>query len=113
MRLLRSGFEILDRRPLAPLQNRLRIDPVAPAQLRGRSLRSLYCSSDCVRRGAPVTNLAHSASLHSMEKIAPIKLWDQTPSGSEPDRQQPAPRVLSVNPSGTRVCVRRTGRKRS
>jgi hypothetical protein len=37
-----------------------------PAQLRERSLRSLYCSSDGVRgRGAPVTNLSHSASFHS------------------------------------------------
>ncbi|PYF06943.1 hypothetical protein C8J30_12226 [Rhodobacter viridis] len=43
-----------------------------PAQLRERSLRSLYCSSDGVRgRGAPVTNLSHSASFHSFERIAP------------------------------------------
>lgn len=69
---LRSGLDILDRCSLAPLQNRFWIDPVAPAQLRGRSLRSLYCCSDCVRgRGAAVTYLAHSASFHSAEKIAP------------------------------------------
>jgi hypothetical protein len=32
----------------------------------------LYCSTDCLSRGgAPVTTLAHSASFHSKEKIAP------------------------------------------
>ncbi|MGE3993884.1 hypothetical protein, partial [Pseudorhodoplanes sp.] len=32
----------------------------------------LYRSTDCrCRRGAPVVNLAHSASFHSCEKIAP------------------------------------------
>jgi hypothetical protein len=32
----------------------------------------LYRSTDCrSRRGAPVMNLAHNASFHSMEKIAP------------------------------------------
>ncbi|WP_205207133.1 hypothetical protein, partial [Asaia sp. As-1742] len=34
----------------------------------------LYRSTDCrCRRGAPVVNLAHSASFHSDEKIAPSK----------------------------------------
>ncbi|MBM2295085.1 hypothetical protein JQX09_24510 [Sulfitobacter pseudonitzschiae] len=42
------------------------------AQLRERSLRSLYCSSDGVRgRGAPVTNLSHNASFQACEKITP------------------------------------------
>ena len=41
-------------------------------QMRDRRLRSLYCCSDGVRgRGAPVTNLAHNASFHSNERIAP------------------------------------------
>jgi hypothetical protein len=57
---------------LPPLRNRLGIDPQIPAQLRERSLRSLYCGSDGVRGcGAPVTNLSHSASFHSCERITP------------------------------------------
>ena len=49
--------------------------PSLLAQLRERSLRSLYCSSDGVRgRGAPMTNLSHNASFHSCERIAPSNL---------------------------------------
>src|SRR6056297_722335 len=71
-RLLRAGLQILDRRPLAPLRNRLGVDPQLPAQFRERSLRSLYFSSDGVRgRGAAMANLSHSASFHSCERITP------------------------------------------
>ncbi len=85
-RLCRTGLHILDRRALAPLRDRLRVDPKFLAQLPraklaplGIMLRmtlsgsgSLYCSSDGVRgRGAPVTNLSHNASFHSIERIAP------------------------------------------
>ena len=71
-RFRRPGLHVLDRRALAPLRHRLGIDAEFPAQLRERSLRSLYCCSDGVRgRGAPVTNLSHSASFHSCERIAP------------------------------------------
>lgn len=53
---LRPGLQILDRRSLAPLGYRLRVDPQLSTQRRERSLRSLYCCSDGVRgRGAPVT----------------------------------------------------------
>ena len=62
--LLWPHRRIIDGLPLAPLRHRLRIDPVPPAQLRDRSLRSLYRSSDGVRgRGASVEYLAHSPSL--------------------------------------------------
>jgi len=72
MRGLRPGLQILDRRPLPPLRDRLRVDPQLPAQRRERSLRSLYCCSDGVRgRGAPMTNLSHTASFHSNKRIAP------------------------------------------
>ena len=55
-----------------PLRQRLGVDSKLSAQLRKRSLRSLYCSSDGVRgRGAPMTNLSHNASFHSRERIAP------------------------------------------
>ena len=51
------GLQVLDRRSFAPLRHRLGVDAQFPAQLRERSLRSLYCSSDGVRgRRALVTN---------------------------------------------------------
>ncbi len=71
-RVRRPGLHVLDRRPLPPRRHRLGIDAEFPAQLRERSLRSLYRSSDGVRgRGAPVTNLSHSASFLPCEKISP------------------------------------------
>jgi hypothetical protein len=48
------------------------VDARLPAQLRDRSLPSLYCRfGGVLGRGATVTNLAHIASFHSKEKIAP------------------------------------------
>lgn len=42
------------------------------AQLRERSLRSLYCCSSGIRgRGASMANLSHRASFHSFDRIAP------------------------------------------
>ena len=71
-RLRRPRLHILDRRALAPLRNGLGIDTQLTAQLRERSLRSLYCCSDSVRgRGAAMTNLSQRASFHSRERIAP------------------------------------------
>ncbi len=47
-------------------------EPVAPSQLRERSLRPPYCSSDGERGGgASMTNLSRRASFHATEKIAP------------------------------------------
>lgn len=72
MRSLQAGLQIMDCRPLAPLRDRLRVDPKLPAQRRERSLRSLYCCSDGVRgRDAPMTYLSHTASFHPNERIAP------------------------------------------
>lgn len=71
-RFRRSCLHVLDCRPLAPLRHHLGVDAQLLAQLRERSLRSLYCSSYGVRgRGAPVTNLSYSASFQSFERIAP------------------------------------------
>jgi hypothetical protein len=71
-RFRRTGFEVLDCRPLPPFRHHLGISAEFPAQLRERSLRSLYCCSDGVRgRGASVTNLSYSASFHSCERIGP------------------------------------------
>ncbi|HEX8556202.1 MAG TPA: hypothetical protein VF695_15975, partial [Sphingomonas sp.] len=51
-------------------------------QRRERSLRSLYCCSDGVRgRGAPVTNLSHTASFHPNERIAPSNRGIKQASG--------------------------------
>ena len=59
----RIAFEVL---AFPPLRYGLGIDAKLSTQLRERSLRSLYCSSDGVRgRGASMTNLSHNASLHS------------------------------------------------
>jgi hypothetical protein len=68
----KHGLQVLDRLAFTPLRHRFGIDAELLAQLRERSLRSLYCSSDGVRgRGAPMTNLSHNASFHSCERIAP------------------------------------------
>src|SRR5690606_23914949 len=70
--LLWPRLTVFNRSSLTPLGDRLRVDPEFPAQLRERSLRSLYCCSDSVRcRGASVTNLSHRASFHSCERITP------------------------------------------
>ena len=67
-----TSFAIFNRLALAPFGDRFDIDAEFPAQRRVRSLRSLYCCSDCVRsRGAAVTYLSHNASFHSKEQIAP------------------------------------------
>jgi hypothetical protein len=67
-----SILHILSRRALAPLRHRIRGDAQFAAQLRNRSLRSLYRSSGGVRgRGTPVTNFSHSASLHYLARMAP------------------------------------------
>ena len=74
LRLFRPGGPIGDRGPGLPLGDRLLIDPVALRQRSQALLTMLYRSTDRLcRRGAPVENLAHSASLQSVEKIAPSK----------------------------------------
>ena len=96
MRGLRPGLQILDRRPFTPLRHRLGIDAQFPTQRRERSLRSLYCCSDGLRRrGAPMTYLSHMASFHSNEWITPsncgIKQLESVPEGNiaydTPNRQ--------------------------
>ena len=61
-------------RPLLPLGDRLGIDPVSPGKRPQALLTMLYRSTDCLcRRGAPMKNLAHSASFESLDKVAPSK----------------------------------------
>jgi hypothetical protein len=74
---LGSGFRwprlpVNHRGPLLPLRDGLRVDAVTGRQRPQARLTMLYRSTDCrSRRGAPVRNLAHSASFHSREKTAP------------------------------------------
>src|SRR5215212_12202789 len=73
-RLLGTGALVLDRGALLPLGHGLRVDPVAPGQHPQALLTMLDRSTHCRRRaGAPMKNLAHSASFHSREKSAPPK----------------------------------------
>src|SRR5664279_4475385 len=63
MRTLRPHRCVMHKGPLAPLGDRLGVQPVPGGEFFERSLRSLYCSSDCVRgRGAAVKYLSHSPS---------------------------------------------------
>src|SRR3954452_3393342 len=73
-RLLRAGALVLDRGALLPLGHRLRVDPVPPGQAPQARLTLLDRSTHCrSRAGAPMKNLAHSASFHPNEKSAPPK----------------------------------------
>jgi len=73
-RLLRTGAFVLDRGALLPLGNGLRVDAVALGQAPQALLTLLDRSTHRRRRaGAPMKNLAHSASFQSDEKSAPSK----------------------------------------
>jgi hypothetical protein len=69
-----------------------RIDAQLSAQLRERSLQSLYCCSDGERGcGAAVTNFSHIASFHSLERIArihPVKAAVPSPDGYDSALEQ-------------------------
>ena len=73
------GRQIGDRGPLLPLGDGLLVDAVALGQRPQARLTMLYRSTDRLcRRGAPMENLAHSASFHSGREECTIKPWDQT-----------------------------------
>lgn len=73
-RLFRAGRKVRNGRPLPPLGDGLLIDPVAFRKRPQALLTMLYRSTDCLcRRGAPMKNLAHSASFDSEDKDAPSK----------------------------------------
>src|ERR1700722_14774294 len=70
--LLRSRRHIRDGDPPFPLGDRLLIDSVALRQRPQARLTMLYRSTDRLcRSGAPMKNLAHSASFESLDKNAP------------------------------------------
>src|SRR5215217_1219324 len=71
-RLLRAGALVLDRGALLPFGHRLRVDAVTLGQHPQARLTMLDRSTHRLcRAGAPMENLAHSASFHSREKGAP------------------------------------------
>jgi hypothetical protein len=72
--LLRSRRHIRDGGPSFPLGDRLLIDSVALRQRPQARLTMLYRSTDrrC-RCGAPMKNLAHSATFESLDKNVPSK----------------------------------------
>src|ERR1700721_2854889 len=74
LRFFRTGRQIRRGGPLLPLGDGLLVDPVAIGQSPQALLTMLYRSTHrrC-RGGAPVQNLAHSASFHSKENNAPSK----------------------------------------
>src|SRR5580692_11133371 len=74
MGLPRPSRQIGDRSPTLPLGGGLLIDPEALGQRPQALLTMLYRSTDRLsRRGAPMQNLAHSASFESLDKDAPSK----------------------------------------
>src|SRR5690242_3633966 len=82
--LLGSGGPVGNRATLLPLGDGLWIDAVAPGQHPQALLTMLDCSTHRRRRaGAPMQNLAHSASFHSDEKSAPSKPGTKQLSGCE------------------------------
>src|SRR3954454_24671987 len=83
---------VLNRGALLPLGDRLRVDPVALGQHPQARLTMLDRATHCRRRaGAPMQNLAHSASFHSGEKSAPSKPGTKHETSAAP----PAPGVVS------------------
>src|SRR4029077_9901524 len=69
-----TGRKIDNRGPLLPFGDGLLVDPVAACQCPQALLTMLYRSTDRLcRRGAPMKNLAHSASFDSEDKDAPSK----------------------------------------
>src|SRR3954449_2907492 len=85
-RLLGTGALVLDRGALLPLGNGLRVDAVALGQAPQALLTLLDRSTHRRRRaGAPMKNLAHSASFQSDEKSAPSKHGTKHPSAASWD----------------------------
>src|SRR4029077_12756969 len=86
------GGQIANEAAFLPLRHGLLIYPVAPGKAPQALLTILYCSTDRLcRRGAAVKNLAHSASFHPWDKIAPSNAGTKQ-SGNCPESSAPRPR---------------------
>src|SRR3954451_22234693 len=78
-RLLWSRPSVHDRAARLPLAHRLLIDAVTSGERSQALFTMLYRSTDRLsRRGAPLKNLAHSASFDSCHKNAPPFVWSRT-----------------------------------
>src|SRR3954468_8861612 len=102
-RFLWSRPSVHDRAARLPLAHRLLIDAVTSGERSQALFTMLYRSTDRLsRRGAPVKNLAHSASFDSCNKNAPSKCGTKgRPSG------------LNLPSNGSALPNRRTGMPRS
>src|SRR4051794_14384991 len=97
-RLLWSRPSVHDRAARLPLAHRLLIDAVTSGERSQALFTMLYRSTDRLsRRGAPVKNLAHSASFDSCHKNAPSKCGTKHLSPSSIAAEQcpgPLPKVF-------------------
>src|SRR6476469_3077645 len=93
--LRRSGPHVRNGAAPLPLANSLLVNPVALCERSQALLTTLYRSTDRLRRrGASMKNLAHSASFHSTEKIAPSK------AGIKQLGRPPQARITSASAAG-------------
>src|SRR4029079_10045508 len=102
-RLLGTGALVLDRGALLPLGYGLRVDAVPLRKAPQALLTMLDRSTHCRRRaGAPMQNLAHSASFHSGEKSAPSKPGTKHAGGKSARAHSRSP-ALACWPSRRRL----------
>src|SRR5213596_2984935 len=100
-----SRPSVHDRAARLPLAHRLLIDAVTSGERSQALFTMLYRSTDRLsRRGAPVKNLAHSASFDSCNKNAPSKC--ETKQLGSPDAHAPTPSLAYGN-----VHVRQSSRR--
>src|SRR5688500_16687205 len=91
--LSRASWQIGVGGALPPLRDRLLVDAIALGERSQARLAMLYRSTDRRRRcGAPMVNLAHSASRHSCEKSAP-----SNPGIKHPSVQVSSPTAFNVS----------------
>src|SRR4051812_42682927 len=97
-RFLWSRPSVHDRAARLPLAHRLLIDAVTSGERSQALFTMLYRSTDRLsRRGAPVKNLAHSASFDSCNKNAPSK-WGTKHLGGRPSARVSPPHAVSLPP---------------
>jgi len=106
-----TGRKIGNRGPLLPFGDGLLVDPVAACQCPQALLTMLYRSTDRLcRRGAPMKNLAHSASFDSEEHAAhrtnELKVERQQRVAPESDDNR-----LFLHGQHCQSCLPGTGRK--
>src|SRR5438128_3241650 len=96
-RFLWSRPSVHDRAARLPLAHRLLIDAVTSGERSQALFTMLYRSTDRLsRRGAPVKNLAHSASFDSCHKNAPSKCGTKQLGSPERADRDCWPSILEV-----------------